>query len=225
MKKQIIIVAISLLSIAGFSRTPKLKVVFVQHIDTTFTLVTYDNRRQIPIDFSKEWNTNVKQALDSNIYTLSCDSMPQSVRHLQPYTIWFSKRNKKLNTWLTDLQQKGFDILLIRYRCGLIDTPYTFLSNAYGLLMLSNEVFSVNGVVAYRISDLKNLGWMGLGPTSDFIKKLDKKDKLAKTIDEVEPTDVEAAKNAIRELDRHIVFTKIANTMNSTQFTDKFNRQ
>jgi len=222
MRKTFLISVFAIINLIGYCQTTKIRVVFVANIDTVFTLVTFEKDKQLSINFRQEWENDLRQNLDSAKYELRFDTLPKNLKKISPSTIWFSKRNSKIKNWLLNLQEKGYDIIVLLFKPILVDTEYVFLSNGYGLLMESNKAYSINGVNAYRISDLKLLARMGLWSIGDFIKNIDKKDKITKSIDNVNKNDLTAAINGVRELNRKIAIENVCKKMNSEEFQNKY---
>ena len=204
------------------AQSSKIRVVFVSNLDTIFSVVTFDKTRDFNINFVKGWETDLKTYLDSSKYEIYFDTIPKNVKKMSPIAFSFNKNNSKIKAWLPTLQEKKYDILLFLYSPPLVDSYYMFLSQSYGLLMGGNKAFSINQIRAYRISDFKYLEAMGLFHTKDFIKNLNKKDRITKEIDYVTEKDLNAAIEGVKELNRNIVIEKVAKKMNSDKFQEKY---
>jgi len=211
-------------SLVSYSQTNKIKVVFVANIDSAFTIVSFYSNRQFSVDFKQDWDNDLKQYLDKDKYELSFDTLPENMRKFTRNSITLPKNNPKVKNWMTYLQNKGYDIVLILYKSSLIDSEYSgILSNKrYGLMLENNQAYALNGINAYRVSDLKRLANMGLFSTDDFIKNLEKKEKIKKPIDEIGINDLASAIRGVRELNRKIAIENVCKKMNSTEFQRLF---
>jgi hypothetical protein len=210
-------------SFVGYSQTAKIKVVFVANIDSTFTVVSFDSNRQFSINFKNDWDNDLKQYLDKNKYELSFDTLPESMRKFTRNIIRLPKNNPKVKNWMSYLHNKGYDIVLILYKSSLIDYENSgILSDGFGLMLANNQAYALNGINAYRVSDFKRLANMGLFSTDDFIKDLDKKAKIRKSIDEITISDLAAAIQGVKELNRKIAIENVCKKMNSDEFQSLF---
>jgi len=222
--RKLLLSILLIVSLVSYSQTAKIKVVFVATIDTTFTIVSFDSNRKFSINFKQDWDNDLKQHLDTNKYVLYFDTLPENMKKFSWSTIWYSKTSLNVTNWLSGLRNKGYDIILVHYRCPIIDSEYSgILSNkGYGLMLANNQAFALNGVNAYRVSDFKRLAFMGLFSTDDFIKNLDKKAKIKKPIEEIAISDLTAAIQGVKELNRKIAVENVCKKMNSTEFQSLF---
>ena len=210
MKKCIrLLFVIVFISNSIYCQEPKLKVALVYDLDSTFTLKKMmAPAKAFNVNLSSYWREAFHSHLDTSMFIIGWEKMPDNLLPVINWTNGFSKANKRLRNWFTDLNiKKEYDVVIILTKANLHpSSTYAYISNySFGLYLTHNFCFSLNDVISYKTSNSEIIYRSRFYGTEDYITYFNKNEKKKKKYKEIQVDDLTSAIEGIIKLNNRVV--------------------
>lgn len=184
---------------AGAQNT-KFKVAVTINMDTTFTVYDFFGTKSFDVNLSKDLYSMICYNIDTTKYDVNYENTPQNIKEKNGY---IGYKKEPFLTWLNEIREnKGYKLLIVLSKPMIHPmSPFFHLSGySYGMTTGRNDVFSMNIGSILDTRDGKYLVGYGMHASSEFIMRLEKKDRFIKTLDQYTLNDISKSITLIKAL-------------------------
>jgi len=204
-----------------FSQAKKTQVALVIHMDTVFTVFAPFGTKTIHLNLSDALKNFFLATIDTSMFELKSEVMPEWMSPKEDLMGMPAKSD--LNTWFTKLRKKNsYDLVVMVYRPLIGVAKYDFMNGfSYGMTTTDNWVFSLNDAKVWDLRDKEELAHVNLYAESEYVTRLDEKNRITKPIKEYTLRDIAPAAELINNMNREFVMRLCQNLWRAKEKFDK----